>query len=142
MLKGISPLLSPDLLKILMEMGHGDEIVLADANFPAASMARRLARCDGAGVPALLEAVLSLFPLDSYVAAPVALMDLVQGDAYRPELWDVYRKIISGAEPDQGIEMLERHAFYERAKSAYAVVATAETGLYANILLKKGVVRI
>ncbi len=142
MLKGISPLLSPDMLKILMEMGHGDEIVLADANFPAASMARRLARCDGAGVPALLEAVLSLFPLDSYVAAPVALMDLVQGDAYRPELWDVYRKIIAGAEPSKGIEMLERQAFYERAKSAYAVVATAETGLYANILLKKGVVRI
>jgi L-fucose mutarotase len=142
MLKGISPLLSPDLLKILMEMGHGDEIVLADANFPAASLARRLARCDGAGVPVLLEAVLSLFPLDSYVAAPVALMDLVQGDAYRPELWDVYRKIISGAAPDKGIEMLERHAFYERAKSAYAVVATAETGLYANILLKKGVVRL
>lgn len=142
MLKGISPLISPDLIKILMEMGHGDEIVIADANFPAASVARRLARCDGVGVPALLEAVLSLFPLDSYVSAPVALMDLVPGDDYQPELWDVYRTIVQRFEPGRKIEKLERHAFYERAKVAYAVVATAETGLYANVLLKKGVVRV
>ncbi|MDH7600107.1 MAG: RbsD/FucU domain-containing protein, partial [Sedimentisphaerales bacterium] len=94
MLKKIPPILSPDLLKVLMEMGHGDEIVLADGNFPASSCARRLLRCDGHGIPVLLEAVLSLFPLDQYVQRPVALMAVVPGDKTRPVIWDQYRQII------------------------------------------------
>jgi L-fucose mutarotase len=142
MLKGISPLLTADLLKILMEMGHGDEIVLADANFPAASHARNLVHCAGSGVPELLEAVLALFPLDSYVSEPVSLMDLVPGDSYQPTIWATYRGIVDRIQPDAGIAKLERYAFYERARAAYAIVATSETALYANVILKKGVVRV
>jgi L-fucose mutarotase len=140
MLKGISPLLSPELLKILMEMGHGDEIVLADANFPAASHAQRLVRSDGLGLPALLEGVLQLFPLDTFVTQPAAVMAVVPGDRYRPALWPVYRRILrkhDGREFE--FELIERSAFYERTKLAYAVVATGETARYANIILKKGI---
>lgn len=141
MLKGIPSILSPELLKILMEMGHGDEIVLADGNFPSASMAQRLARCDGHGVPELLDAVLKLIPLDPYVSAPVALMAVVPGDKAETPIWDVYKGIIAKYEPvNNSIEHVERFAFYERAKKAYAVVATGEKALYANIILKKGVV--
>ncbi len=141
MLKGIPPILSPELLKMLMEMGHGDEIVLADGNFPAASMAKRLVRCDGHGVPALLDAVLTLFPLDPYVDAPVTLMEVVPGDTVETPIWETYREIVTNHEPDNcGISQVERFSFYERAQSAYAVVATGEAALYANIILKKGVV--
>lgn len=141
MLKGIPSILSPELLKVLMEMGHGDEIVLADGNFPAASHARRLIRCDGHGVPELLEAVLSLFPLDPYVSHPVSLMEVVPGDPVETPIWDVYREIVERHEPKaNGIANIERFAFYERAKAAHAVVATGEGALYANIILKKGVV--
>lgn len=141
MLKGIPPILSPDLLKVLMEMGHGDEIVLADGNFPAASNARRLVRCDGHGVPELLEAVLALFPLDTYVEAPVALMEKVPGDKVETPIWDEYRDILRRTgNGDVRIGHVERQAFYERARGAYAVVATGEGALYANVLLKKGVV--
>ena len=141
MLKGIPSILPPDLLKILMEMGHGDEIVIADGNFPATSHAQRLVRCDGQGVPPLLEAILQLFPLDSFVKHPVALMAVVPGDKYVPEIWPVYKKIVKKYEPRLGdFDMIERHAFYERAKKAYAIVATGEAALYANIILKKGVV--
>ena len=142
MLKGISPLLTADLLKILMEMGHGDEIVLADANFPAASHARNLVHCAGSGVPELLEAVLALLPLDSYVSEPVSLMDLVPGDSYQPTIWATYRGIVDRIQPEVGIARLERYAFYERARAAHAIVATSETALYANVILKKGVVRV
>ncbi len=139
MLKNISPLLSPELLKILMEMGHGDEIVLGDGNFPAASVAQRLVRADGHGVPALLDAILNLFPLDTYAEFPAALMD--NGDAAnRPEIWEDYKCVISAHEGAKKIELVERFEFYERAKKAYAVVATGETAIYANIILKKGVV--
>jgi L-fucose mutarotase len=141
MLKGIPPVLSPDLLKILMEMGHGDEIVLADGNFPAASHAQRLVRCDGLDIPPLLEAVLRLFPLDTYVDKPVALMAVVPGDTVKPVIWETYRKIVrevSGETAD--FDYLEREAFYQRARKAHAVVATSEKALYANVLLKKGVV--
>jgi L-fucose mutarotase/ribose pyranase (RbsD/FucU family) len=93
MLKGISPLISPELLKILMEMGHGDEIIIADGNFPSASVAQRLVRSDGNGCPELLEAILKLFPLDQYVEHPVALMAVVPGDPYQPVIWDEYRKM-------------------------------------------------
>ena len=139
MLKNISPLLSPELLKIMAEMGHGDELVIGDGNFPAASVAQRLVRADGHGVPELLEAILKLFPLDQYVSCPAALMD--NGDsANPPAIWAAYKQIIESSEGDKEIELVERFAFYERAKKAYAVVATGETAIYANIILKKGVV--
>ncbi|NLW85072.1 MAG: L-fucose mutarotase [Phycisphaerae bacterium] len=141
MLKNIPSILSPELLKILMEMGHGDEIVIADGNFPAASIARRLIRADGHGVPPVLEAVLKLFPLDIYVPKPVALMQVVPGDKVETPIWNVYDRIIrASGEKFDGFENVERFAFYERAKNAYAVVATGESALYANIILKKGVV--
>jgi L-fucose mutarotase len=141
MLKGISSIISPDLLKILMEMGHGDEIVLADGNFPAASMAQRLARSDGNQVPELLEAILKLFPLDPFVERPAALMAVVPGDASKPTIWDKYKEIIQRYEKFSEFEYVERFAFYERAQQAYAVVATSESAVYANIILKKGLVR-
>ncbi|GMQ64300.1 L-fucose mutarotase [Vallitalea maricola] len=140
MLKKIPSILSPELLKILMEMGHGDEIIISDGNFPAASMAQRLVRLDGHGVPEVLEAVLELMPLDVYTDEPVGLMEVVKGDTYVPEIWDTYKAIIKEKEGDKKICYEERFAFYERAKKAYAVVATGETSLYANIILKKGVV--
>jgi len=140
MLKNVPPILSPELMKTLLEMGHGDEIVLADGNFPAASVARRLIRCDGHGVPELLEAVLRFFPLDIYVDRPVGLMAVVPGDKTKPTIWEQYRKIVTNSgEKFSDFEFIERFAFYERAKQAYAVVATSEKALYANIILKKGV---
>ena len=140
MLKNIPVILSPELIKILMEMGHGDEIVLADGNFPAASVAQRLVRCDGHGVPELLEAVLKLFPLDIYVDRPVGLMAVVPGDKTKPTIWEQYRTIIKASgEKFSDFELVERFTFYDRAKQAYAVVATSEKALYANIILKKGV---
>lgn len=140
MLKGIPPILSPELLMVLAEMGHGDEIVLADGNFPAASMAQRLLRADGHGVPELLEAVLKLLPLDVYVDRPVALMAVVEGDSVKPTIWQEYRRIIAASgERFSDFEFVERFDFYERAQDAYAVVATSERALYANVILKKGV---
>ena len=141
MLKGIPPILSPELLKILMEMGHADEIVLADGNFPAASLARRLVRSDGHKVPELLDAILSLFPLDPFVEHPVALMAVVPGDSTRPVIWDTYRQVVQRHEQFSDFEYVERFAFYERARQAYAIVATSEPAAYANIVLKKGLVR-
>jgi L-fucose mutarotase len=140
MLKNVPPIVSPELMKTLMEMGHGDEIVIADGNFPAASVARRLIRCDGHGVPELLDAVLKFFPLDIYVDRPVGLMAVVPGDKTRPTIWEQYRTILKNSgEKFSDFEFIERFAFYERAKQAYAVVATSEKALYANIILKKGV---
>ncbi|MCX5635435.1 MAG: L-fucose mutarotase [Planctomycetota bacterium] len=142
MLKGLPSILSPELLKVLMEMGHGDEIVIADGNFPAASIAQKLIRCDGHGVPPILEAVLTLFPLDSYVEKPATLMAVVSGDKTKPTIWEEYRKIIKNSgEKFSDFEFVERFAFYERAQKAYAVVATSESALYANIILKKGVIK-
>ncbi|WP_019005669.1 L-fucose mutarotase [Cohnella laeviribosi] len=142
MLYGISPLISPELLKVLMEMGHGDEIVLADGNFPAASHAARLVRCDGHKIPELLDAILKLFPLDTYVERPAAVMQVVPGDTAQTPIWEEYRAIIQQrtgiAEP---FEEVERFAFYERAKKAYAIVATGESALYANLILKKDVIK-
>jgi L-fucose mutarotase len=141
MLKGIPSIISPELLKVLMEMGHGDELVLSDGNFPAAALANRLVRCDGHNVPDLLDAILKFFPLDPYVEAPVSLMSVVPGDTVKPVIWDTYKTIVEKYEPKTGrIEFVERFAFYERAKKAYAIVATGEKALYANIILKKGVV--
>jgi L-fucose mutarotase len=141
MLKKLSPLLSPELLKTLAEMGHGDDLVLADGNFPSASMAQRLLRADGHGIPKLLEAILQIFPLDTFVERPVALMGVVPGHNYQPTIWDEYKRIIQASgEPFTDFEYVERFAFYDRARKAYAVLATGETSLYANIILKKGVV--
>lgn len=140
MLKNIPAIISPDLMRIIMEMGHGDEIVLADGNFPAASIAQKLIRCDGHGVGEILEAVLKFFPLDQYVEYPVALMAVVPGDKAKPTIWEEYRKIIKASgEKFSDFELVERFAFYERAKKAYAVVASSDKALYANIILKKGV---
>jgi L-fucose mutarotase len=140
MLKGIPNIIPPELLKLLMEMGHGDEIVIADGNFPAASHAQRLVRCDGHAAPLLLDAILKLFPLDTYVKQPVALMAVVPGDTYKPEIWPAYLKIIQSHDAGfREFEMVERFAFYERAKRAYAIVATGESARYANLILKKGV---
>ena len=141
MLKQIPSILSPELLKVLMEMGHGDEIVIADGNFPSASIAQRLVRSDGNMVPELLDAMLRFFPLDPYVKLPVALMAVVPGDTYKPTIWETYRGVIAKHEKISDFEFVERFAFYERAKKAYAVIATSETALYANIILKKGVVK-
>lgn len=142
MLKGIPPVLSPELLKILMEMGHGDEIVIGDGNFPAASIANRLVRLDGHGVPEILDAIMKFLPLDTYTEKPVSLMAVVPGDDVKPTIWDEYKDIINKYEPENcKIEFVERFDFYERAKKAYAVVASGETAIYANIILKKGVVK-
>ncbi len=118
------------------------ELVIADGNFPAASVAQRLTRSDGNGVPELLDAILKLFPLDQYVAQPVALMAVVPGDPYQPVIWDEYRAILRQNEPGfSDFEYVERFAFYERARKAYAVLASSEKALYANMILKKGVVK-
>lgn len=140
MLKGIPPIISPELMKIMLEMGHGDELVIADGNFPAASVAERLVRCDGHGIPELLEAVLKFYPLDTFVERPVALMAVVPGDNYQPVIWEDYRTVVQLSGNKTDFEMVERYAFYERAKKAYAVVATGEMARYANIILKKGLV--
>ena len=142
MLKNIPKLLSPELVKVLMEMGHGDEIVIADGNFPAETIGKRVIRCDGHGVTELLDAIMQLFPLDTYTEKPVMLMEVVPGDPVVPTIWDDYKAVINKYEPENcKIEMIERFAFYERAKTAYAVVATGEEAIYANIILKKGVVK-
>jgi L-fucose mutarotase len=140
MLKNISPLLSPELLATLHRMGHGDEIVLADAHFPGESFNQNVLRADGLQIDALLGGILPLFELDAYVAAPLAMMAAVEGDSLDPAVEARYRKAIE-AQVDSApvIERVERFAFYERAKAAFAVVMTGETAKYGNIILKKGV---
>jgi len=141
MLKGIPNILSPELLKIMMEMGHGDELVLADGNFPKFGHPDKVVRMDGHGIPVILDAVLRFMPLDTYVEYPVALMAVLPDDPYVPEIWSEFRKIIDKCEPHGAKDIqLEKPDFYKRAASAYALVTTSETALYANIILKKGVV--
>ena len=144
MLKGVPAILPPQRRKVLCEMGHGDEIVIADGNFPAESMGKDavVIRADGHGVPEILDAVLKMIPLDQYVERPAALMEVVPGDDCVPVIWEQYRALLedNGEDPAR-IEMMERFAFYERAKKAYAIIATGESAIYANILLKKGVVK-
>ena len=140
MLKGIPKIISPDLLKVLCEMGHGDEIVLADGNFPCESMGQRVVRADGIGGEEMLQALLSLIPLDTYVKENFILMQTVPGDE-KPAIWDSYRRIAESLDDNVRPGMEERFAFYERAKKAYAIIATGEEKIYANIILKKGVVR-
>jgi L-fucose mutarotase len=139
MLRGISPCISPDLLKVLAEMGHGDEIVLADAHFPGHSVGQRVLRADGLSVTTLLDGILPLFDLDTY-ADPLVMMDAVAGDELDPTVEQQYLEVVRrhdpGAKPPTRID---RFAFYERARSAFVVVMTGETRKYGNLLLKKGV---
>jgi L-fucose mutarotase len=140
MLKGISPLISPDLLGVLARMGHGDEIVLADAHFPGETFNTLVLRADGLKIADLLAAILPLFELDAYVAYPLAMMAAVPGDTLDTSVEEGYLKSIHKTNPQVAtIERVERFAFYERAKKAFAVVMTGETAKYGNIILKKGV---
>ncbi|SCZ09708.1 L-fucose mutarotase [Paenibacillus polysaccharolyticus] len=141
MLKNIPAILPPELLKLMSEMGHGDELVLTDANFPAASHAERLVRCDGIGTVQLLEAILQLFPLDTYVERPAAVMQVVKGDPVIPIIWEDYRRLIEEYEDmSEALEYEDRFDFYDRAAKAYVIVATGERAQYANLILKKGVI--
>ena len=144
MLKNIPQILSPQLFKVLCEMGHSDQIVISDGNFPAESMGKDsiVIRCDGHGVAELLDAILSVFPLDTYIDKPVNLMEVMPGDDVETPIWDTYKEIIQkhdnrGAET---VGTIERFKFYDEAKKAYAIIATGEKALYANVILQKGVV--
>lgn len=144
MLKGIPKILSPELLMVLDEMGHGDRLVISDGNFPAESMGKDaiVIRCDGHGVPEILDAILQLFPLDTYVEHPVNLMEVVPGDDVETPIWDTYKEIVSKYDSRGAAAFgnIERFAFYDEAKTVYAIIATGESALYANIMLQKGVV--
>ena len=140
MLKGISPLLSPELLDALHRMGHGDEIVLADAHFPGESLGVPVVRADGLRISDLLDAILPLFELDGYVDAPLVMMAVVAGDTLDPSVEATYRLAVDRHAPNTPpIARIDRFAFYDRARKAFAVVMTGETAKYGNILLKKGV---
>lgn len=144
MLKGIPKKLSPELLKVLCEMGHADRIVISDGNFPAESVGKNaiVVRLDGHGVPEILDAILTVFPLDTYVEHPVNLMEVMKGDPVETPIWDTYAEILEKHDK-RGKDMMgyiERFAFYEEASKAYAIVTTGESALYANIMLQKGVV--
>lgn len=145
MLKGIPAIISPELLKVLCEMGHGDTIVIADGNFPSESMGKdaKVLRFDGHGVPEILDAILKLMPLDTYVKNPVKLMEVVPGDNVATPIWDTYKKIIEKHDPrgEETVGSVDRFGFYDEAKKAYAIIATSERAIYANILLQKGVVK-
>lgn len=144
MLKNIPKILSPELLKVLCEMGHSDRIVIGDGNFPAESMGKNaiVIRADGHGAAEILEAILQVFPLDTYVEKPVNLMQVMPGDTVETPIWDEYEKIVAAADERGGkaIGQIERFAFYEEAKTAYAIIATSESALYANVMLQKGVI--
>lgn len=144
MLKGIPKIISPELLKVLCEMGHGDRLIIADGNFPSESVGKNatVIRMDGHGVPEILDAVLQLMPLDTYVEKSVSLMEKVPGDTVETPIWDVFAEIVlkKGGMDKSHIQNIERFAFYEAAKTAYCIIATGETALYANIMLQKGVV--
>ena len=142
MLKNTPKIVSPELLKVLCEMGHGDEIVIADGNFPAENLGRRVIRADGISGTAMLDAVLSLIPLDTYAETNFILMELTESDKGKinPTIWKEYGDIAVKHDKNVKTGQLERYAFYERAKNAYAVIATGEEAVYANIILKKGVI--
>ena len=140
MLKGISPLISPELLEVLARMGHGDEIILADAHFPGEKYNDYVIRADGLKIPDLLVAILPLFELDAYVDFPLVMMDAVEGDKLDPSVEESYLKSIRKTNPDVApIFHIDRFEFYHRTEEAFAVVMTGETVKYGNIILKKGV---
>lgn len=143
MLKGISKIVSPELIKVLCEMGHGDEIVIADGNFPADTLGKKVIRADGISGTAMLDAVLSLIPLDTYSDPNFVLMSLTKSDEGKinPVIWDEYRRIAEKNDKNAKIGFTDRFAFYERAKNAHAVIATGEEAVYANIIVKKGVIK-
>ena len=138
MLKNVPKIIPPELLKILCEMGHGDELVIADGNFPSASIGQRVVYISGNGATEVFEAILELLPLDVY-AQPLFLMAVTKGDDVKTPIWDEYKEVVK-KHSDAQFEQIDRFEFYERAKKAYAVIATGESALYANILLKKGVI--
>lgn len=141
MLKGIPEILSPELLKILMEMGHGDTLVIADGNFPSARCAKRLIRLDGHNIPIILESILKLFPLDTYCDNPVSLMKVLPKDPYIPTIWSTYEKIVhDNFDKFSKFNFIDRMDFYIEAEKAFAIIATSEKSLYANIILTKGVI--
>jgi L-fucose mutarotase len=141
MLKGISPLVSPDLLAVLSRMGHGDELVLADAHFPGETFNDRVLRADGLGVPALLEAILPLWELDQYADDHLVMMAAVPGDELDPSVEAAYLEPVRRHAPRaQPVTRVDRFAFYDRAKTAFAVVMTGETAKYGNLIIKKGVI--
>ena len=144
MLKGIPKIISPELLKVMCEMGHSDRLVIADGNFPSESMGKNciVIRCDGHSATDVLDAILTLFPLNTYVEKPVNLMQVMPGDTVETPIWDEYKAIIAkhdkrGADT---VGQIERFEFYEQAKTAYAIIATGEGALYANVMLQKGVI--
>lgn len=143
MLKNVAKIVSPELVKILCEMGHGDEIVIADGNFPSENFGKRVVRADGISGTAMLDAVLSLIPLDTYSDPNMILMRLMECDEGKidPVIWKEYTKIAKKHDTNVKLGNVERFAFYERAKNAYAVIATGEEAVYANIILKKGVIK-
>ena len=142
MLKGIPSILTPELIKILMEMGHSDELLICDGNYPKFGCPDRCVRLDGHGIPEILDAILQFFPLDSQVENPTTFMAVTPGDPYKPEIWPIYREIGKKHE-ENGLRDIgiERFSFYERGKKTYACIATSEAELYANVILKKGVVK-
>jgi L-fucose mutarotase len=141
MLKGIPAVISPDLMHVLMKMGHGDELVIADGNFPADSKAQQIARADGLGVVEILEAVLKFLPIDKFVDDPVAVMKPVNAKEPEPPIWKDFRRLLQMSQGRQiELTQVERFEFYEKAEAAYAIVATSDSAFYANIILKKGVV--
>lgn len=143
MLYGIDPNLGPELLGILREMGHGDEIAIVDANFPAASHARKLVRMDGTSATSTLRAVVSLLPLDTFVDCPVCTMQVVDDPQAVPDVVSEFRKIVDRAADERvGMEKLERFEFYRRVAGAFAVVVSGERRLYGNVLLRKGIIPI
>jgi L-fucose mutarotase len=143
MLIGISPLISPELLALLHRMGHGDEIVLADAHFPGETYGKRVLRADGLRIPDLLDAILPLFSLDTYVESPLIMMSAVSGDQLDPAVEVAYRQSIDKHWPETpAIQRIDRFNFYDRTKQAFAVLMTGETVKYGNIILKKGVIPI
>lgn len=144
MLIGIPEIIPPQLLKILSEMGHGDTIVIGDGNFPAESVGKdsQVIRMDGHGVAEILDAILKLIPLDTYIDHPVKLMEVVPGDDVATPIWDRYKEIISKYDErkDKTIGYVERFDFYNEAKKAYGIIASGETAIYANVILQKGVI--
>lgn len=140
MLKLIPKNLSPDLIKIMIEMGHGDKLLLADANYPGHSLHNNVIRADGLGISELLDSILKLFPLDTYVKHQVELMKVVEGDDITPVIWDDYKSILKKYDSNVSIDFKERFDFYEASKDCYAIVITGETALYGNIIITKGVI--
>ena len=143
MLKGIDPLVSPQLLSLLAEMGHGDELVIADGNFPGTALGKRCVRLDGHGGVAVMDAIIRLFPLDDFVAEPLAVMQVPPGmfPGDRAPIWQEYLRLAHTDLPTAAFAFLKHEVFLQRARDAFAVVQTGEKALYANVILRKGVVR-